>query len=187
MAGRGARASEAAAPGGGLWHTLTWPWRTWVKPGWESQRDHHLLILSILFFGAVAAAVEALGFMLFAFGEMPEGHWSITTHWLLLIGGAILAVWVGPGWIHYWKHWGELKQVLHSQVRSEVRKTRREAEQSAALLGSWAEARLDDHLVELGLLRARRSTTKGAKDPAASRGKEASPPRSAPSEVGEET
>lgn len=179
-----------------LWGWIAYPWRQWFKPWWDGQRDRHLVILRSLFYLSVAATLEAFIFLLFFFSGMDQNDSTesmiITTHWFLLAFGMVGAFLVGPEWWHYEKNWGELRRMLKMTVRSELRKDRREAEDIAELLGTWAQDRLSAHLEALGIIKAGRGrTAKGASGRTASSGKGASAsaaastklPRSMPAEV----
>ena len=80
-----------------------------------------------------------------------------TLAWTLLALSSLIAIWVGPEFVHYIGQYNLLNEVLELDSHSEVSRRRQEAEAAAKILGSQHIARLDEHLVELGLKRAKRT------------------------------
>lgn len=80
-----------------------------------------------------------------------------TMAWILLALASLIAIWVGPEFVHYIGQYNLLNEVLELDSRSEVSRRRQEAEAAAKILGSQHTARLDEHLVQLGIKRARRT------------------------------
>jgi len=80
-----------------------------------------------------------------------------TLAWILLALSSLIAIWVGPEFVHYIGQYNLLNEVLELDSRSEVSRRRQEAEAAAKILGKQHIARLDEHLVELGIKRARRT------------------------------
>lgn len=87
----------------------------------------------------------------------PElANWVRNT-WIGLLIGVTLLAFAAPEFFHYQSQCAFLMQILESPSRADVGRQRKEAQEAANLLGEVWSARLDAHLIELGLLRSRKA------------------------------
>jgi hypothetical protein len=126
-----------------------------LKSWWKSKQDMHLRILSTVFLSCIAIMISSLLQLVLLRGS---GTWDdyTTLSWVLLILASLVAIWVGPEFVHYVGQFNLLNEVLDTTARSEVSRRRSEAETAAALLGTQHVERLNEHLVEVGLKRAKK-------------------------------
>lgn len=123
---------------------------------WQGKRDKHLQILSAIFLGAIAMILSSLVQLILLRQDAAWADYT-TMAWILLALASLIAIWVGPEFVHYIGQYNLLNEVLELDSRSEVSRRRQEAEAAAKILGSQHTARLDEHLVQLGIKRARRT------------------------------
>ena len=123
---------------------------------WNGKRDMHLRILSSIFLSSIAIIISSLVHLLLL---RPDPAWSdyTTLAWSLLGLSTIIAIWIGPEFVHYVGQYNTLNEVLELEARSEVSKRRADAEAAANLLGSRYQEMLDEHLIKVGLKRSKRS------------------------------
>lgn len=127
-----------------------------IKRWWRQKRDKHLQILSAVFLGAIAMILSSLVQLILLRQDAAWADYT-TLAWILLALSSLIAVWVGPEFVHYIGQYNLLNEVLELDSRSEVSRRRQEAEAAAKILGKQHIARLDEHLVELGIKRAKRT------------------------------
>lgn len=126
------------------------------KRWWQGKRNKHLQILSAIFLGAIAMILSSLVQLILLRQDAAWADYT-TMAWILLALSSLIAIWVGPEFVHYIGQYNLLNEVLELDSRSEVSRRRQEAEAAAKILGSQHTARLDEHLVQLGIKRARRT------------------------------
>lgn len=126
------------------------------KRWWQGKRDKHLQILSAIFLGAIAMILSSLVQLILLRQDAAWADYT-TMAWILLALASLIAIWVGPEFVHYIGQYNLLNEVLELDSRSEVSRRRQEAEAAAKILGSQHTARLDEHLAQLGIKRARRT------------------------------
>ena len=126
-----------------------------LKSWWKSKRDRHLQILSMVFLSCIAIMMSCI-IQLMVLRESATWEEYTTLAWTLLVLCSLIAIWIGPEFVHYVGQYNLLNEVLDSTARSEVSRRRAEAQEAANLLGSRYIDRLDKHLTELGIKRAKR-------------------------------
>tara|TARA_B110000438_G_C15463235_1_gene499822 strand:- start:57 stop:512 length:456 start_codon:yes stop_codon:yes gene_type:complete len=126
------------------------------KRWWQGKRDKHLQILSAIFLGSIAMILSSLVQLVLLRQDAAWADYT-TLAWTLLALSSLIAIWVGPEFVHYIGQYNLLNEVLELDSHSEVSRRRQEAEAAAKILGSQHIAKLDEHLVELGLKRAKRT------------------------------
>ena len=126
-----------------------------LKSWWKSKQDQHLRILSTVFLSCIAIMISSIIQLVLLRGS---GTWDdyTTLSWSLLIIASLVAIWVGPEFVHYAGQYNLLNEVIDTTARSEVSRRRSEAESAATLLGTKHIERLNEHLVEIGLKRAKK-------------------------------
>ena len=126
-----------------------------LKKWWKSNQDLHLRILSTVFLSCIAIIISCIIQLAILRGS-PAWDDYTTAAWILLISAGLIAIWIGPEFIHYVGQYNLLNDVLQTTARSEVSRHRSEAEEAARLLGSKHVERLNEHLVEVGLKRSKK-------------------------------
>jgi len=128
-----------------------------LKNWWKSKQDAHLRILSTVFLSCIAIIISCIIQLAILRGS-PAWDDYTTASWVLLLIAGLVAIWIGPEFIHYVGQFNLLNDVLATTARSEVSRRRSEAQEAARLLGTKHMERLDEHLVEVGLKRAKKKS-----------------------------
>lgn len=114
-----------------------------------------MAILATIFTASMLLIVAALAHLLIL-QEDPAWAEQTGLAWTILVIGSLIGIMIGPEFMHYTGQRGLLKEVLSTDIRSEVERQRGDAEAAARLLGSPAEARLNEHFSNLGMKKMRR-------------------------------
>jgi len=128
------------------------PFSSW----WAGQKARHFTLLGGFSFFGLAGLIWSIIYFLFM-GGASIAAWETQTSitWVILLVSSVMLFFAGPEFIHYQGQYSALRDVLNSDSVSEIRKSRREAEEAAKLLGPIWEARLRAHFIDMGIVRGR--------------------------------
>jgi hypothetical protein len=128
------------------------PFKAW----WKGQRDRHLAILGSTSFIGFSLLMWAVVFFFFLDGAAdPELADWVSNTWFGLLIGVTLLIFAAPEFFHYQAQCSFLLQILDTTSRADIGRQRKEAQEAATLLGSVWTARLEAHLIEVGVTRSR--------------------------------
>tara|TARA_B110000881_G_C18434043_1_gene442419 strand:- start:266 stop:763 length:498 start_codon:yes stop_codon:yes gene_type:complete len=124
------------------------PFRKW----WNSQSNNHFQIIGLISFISLASFFWTVTF-LFILGGASDSDKShlVPYHWLGLIASISVLFFVLPELEYFLRQRRTLEDILNLDSRSEVIRSRKEAETAADLLGDRYRARLKGLYEELGI------------------------------------